>query len=90
MISSIGTREYYRRLGFAPAHTAANGDAVEYGFAAVLVNEAPQILFRHANDQDRLLVLYNPNTLDAPTEIDTDQAVDRLAGVGRDLQDVFG
>jgi hypothetical protein len=71
-------------------HTATNGDAIEYGFATVLLDETPQIVFRYADDQDRLLVLDNPHARDAPFKIDTDQTVDRLAGVSRDLQDVLG
>ncbi len=35
-------------------------------------------------------MLYDPNALDAALAIDTDEVIDRLAGVGRDLQDVLG
>src|SRR3990167_586588 len=69
-------------------HAAADDDVIEYGFALVLARESLQAFLGDAHHQNRFLMFDNANADDASREIETDQRVDGMTGIGRYADDI--
>jgi hypothetical protein len=74
--------------GYLAFHAAADDHFVEHGFALVLPGKLLQAFLGDAYHEDGFLVLDDADADDLPGEIETDQRIDGMAGVGRDANDV--
>ena len=66
----------------------ADRDALVRRLADILVGKSAQLFIGDADGEDRLLVMDDAHADDAPAGVEADEGVDRLAGVGRNADNV--